>query len=532
MQLQVVVELVRKWAPLVVALAVLGAAIGFGVSKTMTREYQATGEVLVSAGLRLNVSGASTNVSASTGEATTTVANLLMSADLLQSVIDSNHLGYAEASLASRVKANQVTNSQLVAVTATDSSAERAALIANAIMSRFVAQVRQQNVERINQASDALYSQIALMQVQLDQDERQLAGAGGTAEAAGLMQRINSEALQLSQMTLNYDNFRATQQQDVDTVSVASKAATPTAAASPRTTLNSAVGGVVGLFVGIGIATAVEYMRQRIRTAESVRRELGVRCIGVVPHSGSGAPDVRVTAEDQGSDAAEAYRRIRATVLSAGADLKSVVMTSACSGGGTTRTAVNLAVTLAGAGRRVVLVDANLRRPTLHRVFASTLAGGVSETINGTEPIATSAASHIRTTQYENLSLLTGGKIPPSPADLLSSTRVGALIRSLEATFDVVVVDTSSIDSASDALSIAAVASASILVVGAGVTNASRVVAALEALDGVGSKVLGVVLNGAPVLRVWRRLSGKGEAVFETGEEPGLGHRSPTTAAD
>ena len=532
MQPQVVLELVRRWAPLVAILAVLGAAIGFGVSKTMTREYQATGEVLVSAGLRLNISIASTNVSANTGEATTTVANLLMSADLLQSVIDSNHLGYPEATLASRVKASQVTNSQLVAVSATDSSADRAAQIANTIMSTFVARVRQQNVDRINQAGDALQSQIAQLQAQLDQDERQLAGAGNTSDSAALVQRIDSEALQLSQMTLNFDNFRATQPQDVGTVSVASIASTPTAAASPRTMLNSAVGAVVGLFVGIGVATAVEYLQQRIRSAEAVRRRLGVRCLGVVPHSSSGATRPAITAPDEGSDDAQPYQRIRTNVLFAGTELKSLVITSARSAEGTTRTAVNLAIALADAGRHAVLVDANLRRPKLHQVFGGSLAGGVSEILSGTQAVATSASRFTRTTQHKNLSLLSGGTIQPNPSELLSSTRVEELIHSLESGFDVVVVDTPSIDRAPDALNVAAESSASIVVVGAGVTNGGQVAATLEALRGVGSNILGIVLNGAPELRTRRRWSPRTAQRYDAEDEPGRGYPLQKTASD
>lgn len=496
MQPEIVRRIVRKWALAVVALTALGALVAFAVSKTMTPLYQARGNVLVVAGVGQSGS-APADLNLSAAEATTTAATLITAPPLLQSVINTQHLNEPLATLAGNVAATPQTNSELVDVSVTDPSPSRAARIGNAIMSAFVAQITQQNTDRINQAGAALQAEITQVQAQLNQSEQQLADATPD-EATALRQEIGDQTSLLSQLTLNYGTFRATQQQNLETVSVATPASPPTVPSSPRTLFNTGVGALAGLLAGVTLAAVLEFLDQGLKTADDVRQRLGVPCLGIVPRHPNGAAG-RPRNEREAIGAGEAYRRLRTSLLFASPDatLRSVVITSARSGEGKTETASNLAVALASADQRIVLVDADMRRPDLHRVFSRPLQGGMSELIMTVQPGERLSLRGAYPTSQPNLTLITSGTIPPNPSELLSSKRAGLLLHALENVYDLVVIDTPPIDAVPDALSIAAEASATVVVVDAGRTNATQAAATIEALRSVGATVVGVVLNRA-----------------------------------
>ena len=496
MQPEIVRRIVRKWAVAVLALTVLGAVVAFAVSKAMTPLYQAKGNVLVVAGVGQSGSGAG-DLNLSAAEATTTAATLMTAPPLLQSVINAQHLNEPLSTLAGNVAATPQTNSELVDVSVTDPSPMRAARIGNAIMSAFVAQITQQNTDRINQAGAALQAEINQVQAALNQSEQQLANAT-TAEATTLRQEIGDQTSLLSQLTLNYGTFRATQQQNLETVSVATPASAPTTPSSPRALFNTGVGALAGLLVGITMAAILEFLDQGLKTGEDVRQRLGVPCIGLVPrHTTPGTGRARI--ERDTLAASEAYRRLRTSLLFASPDstLRSVVITSARSGEGKTETAANLAVALASTDQRIVLVDADMRRPDLHRIFSRPLQGGMSELIMSVRPGERLSLGSAAATSQPNLTLITAGTIPPNPSELLASKRATLLLHGLEAAYDLVVIDTPPIDAVPDALNLAAEATATLVVIDAGRTNATQAAATIEALRSVGANVIGVVLNRA-----------------------------------
>jgi capsular exopolysaccharide synthesis family protein len=143
------------------------------------------------------------------------------------------------------------------------------------------------------------------------------------------------------------------------------------------------------------------------------------------------------------------------------------------------------------------LVDADMRRPDMHRIFSRPLQGGMSELIMSVRPGENLSLRSARATSQPNLTLITAGTIPPNPSELLASRRAALLLHGLESAFDLVVVDTPPIDAVPDALNLAAEASATVVVVDAGRTNATQAQATIETLRSVGANVIGVVLNRA-----------------------------------
>ncbi len=238
-----------------------------------------------------------------------------------------------------------------------------------------------------------------------------------------------------------------------------------------------------------------------MKSAEDVRDRLGIPCLGVIPKfrhlPGRGKSFVPNHRHDEA--VREAYRRLRINLLFATPDeeLKTVVITSVRASEGKTCTAANLAVALAGSDRRVLLIDADLRKPDQHRLFGTTLEGGLSELILKRPTEASVPLNGLRPTQFANLSLLTSGTVPANPAELLASKRGMAVLKAIGPEQDLIVIDTAPAGLVTDPLSVAAGASATILVVEAGKTKASQAAGTIDALREVGANVIGVVVNKA-----------------------------------
>jgi capsular exopolysaccharide synthesis family protein len=193
------------------------------------------------------------------------------------------------------------------------------------------------------------------------------------------------------------------------------------------------------------------------------------------------------------SSFAEAFHGLRANVLFSSPDAgpRSIVVTSASPREGKTIIAANLAVGLAQAGHRVILVDADLRQPRMHDLFGVDLEPGLSNLLNG----VADAKAAVRTTRIPNLSILTAGAHPPNPAELVGSHRFGELLSFLEKQSDIVVIDTPPVMAVADAAILAHRTSGVLFVVAADTTSRHAAQSALEQLERAKGRFLGAVLN-------------------------------------
>jgi succinoglycan biosynthesis transport protein ExoP len=495
-------KLVRKWTLPVAALAVLGAVVAYLFSKSLTPIYEARGSVLVIAGPSQAAGSGGLNLNAT--QATTTAATLMTEPPLLQKVIDTLHLNMTESGLNHVVTATPENNTELVDVFVRDPDPILASQITNAIMTTYVAQITTQNTQRISQAGAALQAQITQVQNNLNQEQQDLATAQKAGQdTAPLRATIAANSALLQTLTVNYSSFQATQSQNLETVSVAAASTPPVTPVTPRVLLNTAIGGLIGLLLGLGGVALVQYLDQGLHSPEDVQERLGLPCLGVVPRYRTtrlAGPQKNAARDKRAAEAAsEAYRRLRTNVLfsTPDGDLTSIVLTSVRSGEGKTCTAANLAVALASSDKRVLLIDADMRRPDQHRLFGKGLGNGMSEMILATRPTSIPPLNGLHSTQFDNLSLITSGTIPPNPSELLASERAHTLLRSLADQHDLLVIDTPPAGVVADALTLAADASITILVVEAARTNAGQAAAVVDSLRSVGANVVGVVLNKA-----------------------------------
>lgn len=188
----------------------------------------------------------------------------------------------------------------------------------------------------------------------------------------------------------------------------------------------------------------------------------------------------------------EAYNSIRTNLLFSqhGEKCPVFVITSPGSNNGKSINSINMAISFAQMGKRTLLIDADMRNPTVHRMFSIPVKNGLSEILAGlTDSISVSK------TDVENLSVLTAGKIPPNPAELLSSARMDKLLSFVKTHYDCVFIDTPPINLVTDSTAFATKATGYIIVVKSGSTDVQDVRAAIGALKHIGANIVGFVLN-------------------------------------
>jgi polysaccharide biosynthesis transport protein len=283
-------------------------------------------------------------------------------------------------------------------------------------------------------------------------------------------------------------------------VRVVDSAEVPVLPVSPRRGLNILMGLVGGAFLGVGLAFLFEYLDNRVKTPEEIERELGLPSLGLIPVTAAVAGKANPLISD-GAPApfAEAFRALRTNILFSAADggPRSIVVTSTGPSEGKTMVAGNVAIGLAQTGQRVLLIDADMRRPRAHELFNAAVEPGLSNLLVG----ASKPSDVVQPSGVENLWVMPAGKTPPNPAELLGSRQFASLVGSLGGHFDCVVIDTPPVLAVTDAAVVAHRATGVLFVIAADVTSRQAAQTALDQLQNARAKFLGAVLNRVDVER-------------------------------
>ncbi|MBO0610927.1 polysaccharide biosynthesis tyrosine autokinase [Myceligenerans salitolerans] len=279
-------------------------------------------------------------------------------------------------------------------------------------------------------------------------------------------------------------------------LSVVREAAVPTSLVLPNTRLNLLLGGMIGLVVGFGVVLLRERLDTRIRSHEDLRTVTDASVIGMVTYDEHAPDHPLIVEESPQSPRAEALRRVRTNLqfITLDAERRTLVMTSAIPGEGKSTTSINLAITMADAGSRVLLVDADLRRPSVSKYMGLEATVGLTTVLIGRIEFP----GAIQPWGNKNLHVLPSGVIPPNPSELLGSARMTELLDQLAAEYDVVIVDTAPLLPVTDAALLARIAGGAVVVVGAGTVHRLQLAEAIYTLETVGAPVHGIVLNRMP----------------------------------
>lgn len=336
----------------------------------------------------------------------------------------------------------------------------------------------------------------------LEAQKRETLSRNGNDVELVLLQRDAESNRQIWQnLQQRVNEFAVTRERRTSNVRIVDAAEVPQSPVGESVRRNLRYGALGALFLGLCVAFCLEYFDSRVKTPEQIKTELGLPFLGLVPLTGARQPAsapliLSANLADQKGippGFGEAFRKLRTNVrLSMPEDgMQPLLVTSAGMGEGKTVVASNLATTLALAKYRVLLIDADLRRPRLHKVFGLKQEPGLSNLIVGQTP----ASEAVQKTTIPGLSVLTSGALPPNPSELLESKRFQEFMAQLGRYFDWVLIDSPPLLPVTDAMVLAQDVSGVILVVSADATPLQAARTAIEQLDTARARILGAVLN-------------------------------------
>jgi non-specific protein-tyrosine kinase len=429
----------KRWLVVVACLVVTVAAASAAVWLT-TPKYEATAELFVSAS---DTGGLATDLQSGaqfSQDRVQSYADIINSLQITNQVAARLHVGLTGKQISKEISASAPLNTVLVNLHVTDTSARRAQLVANAVASEFT-------------------NYAAFLETN--------AGDSGTGANPPVK------------------------------VTVVKQATLPTGPVSPKKALDLGLGLLVGLVLGIGGATLRETLDNTVKTPDDVQRATGRPAIGVIAFDPDAKAHPLIVTQQPNSTRAEAFRQLRTNLqfVDIDTELKSIVVTSSVPNEGKTTTVCNLAITLAQTGAKVLLIEADLRRPRLAQYLGLDGSVGLTSVLVG----ATSAIDATQRWGDTGLAVIASGPLPPNPSELLSSNAMADLLRRLEGRYDLVLLDAPPLLPVTDAAVLAAETSGALLIARYGSTTRDQLARSAEALlNGVGARILGCVINMTP----------------------------------
>ena len=497
MDLRRQIAIVRAWFPLVFVCAVLAAGAAFLFSSQQHKVYEAEATLIV--GQSLSSVNPSSDQLLASQRLSTTYASVVTTRPILDAVITKLGLDETADELRGSVVADTPLSNTFLTITVSDGDPARAAAIANALADQLIA------------ASPAIQGRQAEFQASIDADLKATQDQINSTQAqvemlSGLTNPSAAQAAELETLDGRLASLRSTYAtllsyssgSGSSLLSVIEPAVPPTSPVSPRPLLYTLLAAVVGLLIGTAVAFVVEYLDDTVRDAVTVEEVAGLSTLGTIARmkgNRTRGEMYRLAALlFPRSSVAESYRTLRTNIEFTSLDgpLHILLVTSSISSEGKTITAANLAVVFAQAGRRVLLVDADLRKPGVHLIFDLPNSQGLTTLLRSDDLNLESIA---QVTEQENLRILTTGPLPPNPAELLGSQRMRVILDRLKAAGDLVILDSPPLQPVADPAILSALADGTILVVDAGRSRRGVVRQSRQTLANAGANVLGAVVN-------------------------------------
>lgn len=522
----------RFW--LIVATAILGLLAAVLVNAFMRPVYEATALMMINQENAGKIDDSPYGSFASMEDYYRTQYQLLESRSLLESVYQQLDLGQYEEfskgviSLRKAVKIDPVTRSRLVNVKVRAYDASLATDIANALANTFV----QENVSnRISMGQDIIR---ALESTEMNEEDQELLNSMPQVVNSDFIKSLKQQEASLrrdlAQLTSKYtpqhpevvsvrSQLRATQAQIAletrrlvqsikielsgqfsgNNIRIVDPAIVPQVPVLPRKVINLVVGVFGGALIGLLLAFLMEFLDQTVKTSEDLEKKLGLPFLGFVPHEKPKKKESEyATMLKEGNILlAENVRNIRTMLDFTLADDRKApfLVSSSMQGEGKSHLSANLAVALAQIGKKVLLIDGDLRRCRLHRVFKVSPEKGLSNIWDSDPAKADYAANVQPVADVPNLFVMTAGQRPPNPADLLNTPRLADFIAWAQNNYDQVMVDCPAILPVADTMLWGKYIPRTIFVIKHGKTPVRSAKMALDKLQKAGVKILGVVIG-------------------------------------
>jgi polysaccharide biosynthesis transport protein len=484
--LEQALSVLRRRAGWIVLCFVLVAGAAFALSKHQTKKYTATASLVFNNNqLSQQVAGLqAVGSSGSQQPQQQTNLKLVQLGDMATKTASVLGQGLTKEKVSADLSVSAQGESNIVNVSATSTSPVLAASIANTYTRTFVKEQQNSNHAYYASALKLVNRQLAALSPKQKLSPSGIALAG-RAQSLGVLAELHN-----------------------GNVEVAQAATVPTSPSSPKTSRNTALGAFLGLLLGLGIAFLLERLDRRIREPKDLEEVYGLPLLGVVPESSAlsrSAKSKKNAGRPLPASEAEAFHLIRAHLryFNVDKELRTLMVASAAPGDGKTTVARHLAAAAARMGSRVLLLEADLRRPTIAQQLDVSSGPGVADVLIG-------ALSLVEATQSVDLDgaslggagerrfdvLVAGASLPPNPGELIESHAMESLLQEAKSRYDLIVVDTPPLTAVSDAFPLLGKVDG-VIIVGRVGRNRRDVAHRLhETLTGAGAPLLGVVANG------------------------------------
>jgi succinoglycan biosynthesis transport protein ExoP len=502
MEIRQYLAVIWKWLWLIVLSTAIAAIPTFMASRSAPPIYQTTTTIMVGQSIE-SPDPDSLDILTAQSLAETYV-QLVRRQPILEGAINALGLDMNWRALAGWVNVSLIEGTQLLEITVRDTDPQRVKAIADEIANQLIVQSptaperaqREQRRAFVEQQIADLEAKIQAAQEQIAELEQNLTTSFSARQIQDTQAQIQALEAQINAWRGNYASLLAfTERGPTNYLTIVEPAAVPTAPISSRTHSNVLLAATVGLILAVGAAFFLEYLDDTIKSPEDISQTLGLTTLGAITRIGGDTyPDKLITMKHPRSIIAEAYRILRTNIQFSAIDkpLKSIVVSSPNPIEGKSVTIANLAVVMAQAGARVVIVDSDLRRPVIHKIFNLPNTEGLTSVLLQDRPLAD---GYLQSTEVENLQVLTTGPLPPNPSELLSSQKMTDLIENLKEEADVILLDSPPSLPVTDAAVLSSKTDGTLLVTDAGTTRRGAARRAKEDLMRVGANILGVVLN-------------------------------------
>lgn len=511
---------VRKWYWLMMLGLLLTAGSTYFISESITPIYAATVTLQVNQVQEIGIPGYSDLLASE--RLTRTYSELIRQRTVLDPVIQELDLNQVYDALAQQVSVRGIRDTQLIQVTVKRPSAQQAADVANKIAEVFIAQTTDSQGGQLSATRAGLRQQIVSVESEISSTAAEIeqlrTGADSRSndyravEQARLQSMLTQYQLAYSQLVKSEQDLALAEVRAIGGLRIAVPAVAPRSPTEPQVLYNTAVAAAVGLIIAVLAALLLEYLDDTIKTAEGLEQAASLPTLGIVgivpslngssssrrrpvPTSQNNGHNPLLVASDHRSRFGESYRTLRTNLQFATINrpCKTLVVTSAGPDEGKTFTLANLAITFAQAGRRVLVVDSDLRRPYLHRMFQVPNKVGLTNLLVADDQ--TQVDQYIQETKYSNLRIITSGPLPPNPTELLSSSQMGAAIAALKEEADILLLDTPPAFGMADAVILSALVDGTLLVVDAGRNRSEAITRLKDLMVRSGAVTVGTVLN-------------------------------------
>jgi capsular exopolysaccharide synthesis family protein len=493
MEIRQYTALVRKWIWLVILLVFVAGCAAYLVSKSSIPVYQASSILMVNQAANPTTATGYSDILTSERLART-YASLLISRPVMDET--AKRLGVTPRTLAGTVTVTPIRDTQLLQIKVEGVLPELAAAVANTLPAVFVERNAEMQLGRVTQSKIKLEDEMTSTEKDLADAQQQLKAATDDNQRTRLETSLAQYRNTYSTLVANYQQVILAEAQATNNIVIAEPATVPTAPIRPRTSTNVMLAVIVGALLALGIAFLVEYLDDTVKTPDDINRVSGLATLGAIARlKESGGPRQLIAWLRTKAPESESYRTLRTNIQFSSVDkpVRSLLVTSSGPGEGKSTTTANLAVVLAQTGQRVIVVDTDLRRPVLHKVFGVPNNIGLTTSLLAGENV--SVEGYLQPTEIETLSVLTSGPIPPNPSELLGSHRMGHLVFALTQVADIVLFDSPPVLAVTDAAVMARHVDGVLLVVDAGRTREHALAQAAGELQKTGVNLLGVALN-------------------------------------